>query len=643
MSISIAAVEHRIERIKKVLRPLLSPLMERAKPYTERLKQAATPAYERAMAFANSRWVFWSALVLLPLFVLIYYPSRTEDYDIWYHLKFGEHFIKDRTFQLDHSIFSWTPADPTWRYGIWIGSSIFYVMFTLFSAPGLYIVQWMIFIGIALLYLKYLKVIGASFDVSDIFSLFMVFMALNLTAIYIKPELFTTFLFAVAVFLYFYIKQTLKNHLLWYWYPPLLLLWVNTHGGYLMGLFLISAAGCGELINSLLVKRNHLPWVHIKHFFFAVVLSYAAVIINPYGLDYHIAILKTFVSEKYMSYGMQVLAWDNLWKYLKQSGTYRFYNTAWSLVFMTASFYVLSLYAFVRKRFLDITLLILVGVFFYIGMKAARVTIFLPLLWMFSVLYVLKQVDALHLKKLLAPVTLLAFLYLGAYLVQVTATTLEDRSWFGTNILRYTPAKETAFIKRFHLPGPLFNDYVMGGYLIWTLYPEYKVFIDPRYGPYWKETGPDYFNLMNYPTPDAFRQFNGKYPFRTIILEMREQMLINTILQMPEWQLIYFDTSAVVFVHKSVLPLISEEALATVDMSTNKFQDVHNPEVLDNVFGFYLSINPELAKQIYDIYSRNVSDFYMYKQYRMKAMLAQIQNAASGNTEQQHALPPGHP
>ena len=31
------------------------------------------------------------------------------------------------------------------------------------------------------------------------------------------------------------------------------------------------------------------------------------------------------------------------------------------------------------------------------------------------------------------------------------------------------------------------NTYLEGGYLLWALYPDYKVFIDPRYGPYQKK------------------------------------------------------------------------------------------------------------------------------------------------------------
>ncbi len=619
----------------------ISSIVRRLESLINNLKRIFSPVVERAVDIFNKKWTIWAAFALLPVFVLIYYPSRTEDYDLWYHLAFGRHFITNMTCELDHSIFSWTPADPGWRYGIWLGSSLLYIVFTLFSATGLYVLQWVLFIAIVLLYLKFIKLIGDSLDATHIFSLLLLFVALNLTEIYIKPEMFTTLFFTIAVFLYFYIKFTSRN--LFYLYPPLLFLWVNTHGGYLMGLFFISLALAGEAFNYLILKRNHLPGNLVRHFAIAVVASYVAVIFNPYGLDYHVAIIKGFLSEKYMSYGMQVLAWENMWGSLLRGGAYRFFNTAWILVFAVASFFGLSIYAFVKKRFVDVTLLLLNGAFFYIGMKAARITIFLPLLWMFSVLYVLKMIEALSLKKKLAPLSLACFLLIGVYLTQTTITTLEDRSWFGTNILKYAPVKEVEFIKKYKLPGPIFNDYVIGAYLIWTLYPEYKVFIDPRYGPYWKETGPDYFNFMNHISPAHFEWFHAKYPFRVVVVDLKEGDLIGFLMSLPDWKLLFFDKSAAIIVHASVLSELSIEALS-VDMSTSKFADVDNPEVLEAVFHFYLNAGPRYAREVMNIYQRNVSDFYLYKQYQLQKMryLVGRQEAMSGRGGQPQ-LPPGHP
>jgi hypothetical protein len=559
------------------------------------------------------------SFVILILAVLLYYPSRTEDYDIWYHLKFGEHFIKNLTFKLDHSMFSWTPADPNWRYGIWLGSSVLYIAYKMFSVYGLYIVQWLIFTAIFLLYRKFIKVIGDSLDINHIVFLMLVFIALNLTAIYIKPELFTTLFFTIAVFIYFYTKFTSKN--LFLIYPPLLFIWVNTHGGYLTGLIFITIILAGEVFNYFFLKKNQLTGRLLKYLFISVIASYFAVIFNPYGLDYHIGIIKSLMTKEYMGYATQVYAWIDMWRYLfpKTEFPFRFFDTAWALVIMVTSLFSLSLYLYVKKRFYDITLVLLNGIFFYLGMKNARVTLFLPLIWIFSMLYILKKADALETKRRLAPVALIMFLFMAFYISDLTVINLEDRSWFGSNLEADAPVKEVEFVKRNKLPGPIFNDYLIGGYLIWAMYPDYKVFIDPRYGPYWKEVGPDYFELTRNMNAENLKKFASKYPFKIALLHMRERNLIFLFLSLPEWRLLYFDKTAVVIIHKSVIPSLSQETLST-DMGTQRFRDVTNPMILDNLFNFYINAGPAYAREILDIFKNNVSLFFRFKALKIQEM-----------------------
>jgi len=612
-------------RLSEVVMTIKSLLTSSAVEKAKRLLDKPLLWYEKIVAFCTSRYLVWLLLLALPVVILGYYPSRTEDYDFWYHLKFGEHFLTNKTCDLDHSMFSWTPADPTWRYGIWIGSSILYLIYSGFGIYGLFIMQWLIFFSVSALYVRFIRLTEDRLDMNHLLSLLMVFTALNLTAIYIKPELFTTLFFAVTVFLYFYIKYTSKN--LFLLYPPFLFLWVNTHGGYLVGLGFLGMMLVGETANKI-IKRNQLSTGLYKYMVISVVASYIAVIFNPYGIDYHIAILKTFITKKYMDYGTQVLAWENMWANLGKPYSYRFFNTAWSLTLMVGSFALVSLVAFIRRRFIDISLLLMTGGLYYIGMQAARVTIFLPLFWMFAMAYVLKKADLIPAKRYFVPVSLILLIALSTYLTKLTVDTLEDRSWFGNNVVDYAPVKEVEFVKKYHIPGPIFNDYVIGAYLIWRLYPEYKVFIDPRYGPYWQETGPDYFDFMYNLSPENFNRFHAKYPFKTAIIDMKETALINFLITSPGWRLIYFDKSAVVIVEESVIPMLSPEALS-VDMSTSKFSDVNNPDVLERVFNFYLNINRDYATEILALYRKNVSDYYSYKWPRLHWMQYLLNSAAN--------------
>ncbi len=579
---------------------------------------------------AELKWLLGASFLLLLATVFVYYPSRVDDYDIWYHLKFGEYFIKNHTFNLDHSIFSWTPADPKWRYGIWLGSSLLYIAYSLLGPPGLYILQWIVLLAIPFFYWRFARLIGNSVSVTHIFCLLLVFLPVNLTAIYIKPELFTTLFFTITVFLFFYVKVTHKQKWLFI-YPPLFFLWVNTHGGYLVGLFFLGLALVGEGLNYFLAKKNRLPAPVIKTLLVTVLASYVAVIFNPYGISYHIGILKSLVSPEYMGYATRVFAWANLWEYLipDPSHSFRFVNTVWSLLFTIILFAALSIYTFKKRRFYDLAIILLNCVFFYLGMKQARVTIFFPIIALFSFLYILKQSDLLDLTKKAAPVALVLFVLCSFFIIHQSMMYLEDRSWFGSNMLKYAPVNEVEFVKKNRLPGPIFNDYLIGGYLIWAMYPDYKVFIDPRYGPYWKEVGPDYFQFTENLSLENLKNFTAKYPFKIAIIHMRETGLIFLFLSSPDWKLLYFDSTAVVIVNKSIVPMLSKEALST-DMGTHRFRDVDSALALTNLFNFYLQVGPQYAQEIKDIFERNVSVFFKYK----NAKLMEMQNMINARAQQ---------
>ena len=55
---------------------------------------------------------------------------------------------------------------------------------------------------------------------------------------------------------------------------------------------------------------------------------------------------------------------------------------------------------------------------------------------------------------------------------------------FGTGPSWWYPERAAAFLKREELPGNVFHDYGLGGYLTWRIGPEYPDFVDGRYIPF---------------------------------------------------------------------------------------------------------------------------------------------------------------
>lgn len=572
-----------------------------------------------AEKISGARAITVTALIVMIITVLGYFPTRSDDYDIWWHLALGKHYVQHHTMWVDHSIFSWTPADPGWIYNTWLGSTLLYLFYQAGSGFGLWLIQWLLLGGVFFLLYRYTRVIKDSFDINYILAFLMLAVALNLTAIYIKPELFTTFLFTLSVFLYFYCKTTGKN--LFYLYPFLFVLWCNIHGGFFAGLLFLSIILAGEAVNSFLLKKNSLPRKSFITLAAAVPLSYLAVLINPYGIEYHISVLKGMFNPAYMGFAKRVFAYISMWKYLLPTPDYafRFLNTAWVLLIFAVLFTVLLILSVARKRSLDAALVALNIVFFFFSMDSARYTIFFPIVTLFSIFYLLKDADLYTVKKKLTPLSIALFAVFVVYVNYLTIAYLDDWRWFGKGLQGGVPVETTQYLKKHKIQGPLFNDYLVGGYMLWSTYPEYKVFIDPRYGPFWKQVGPDYFAFTSNITPETIKAFNGKYPFKAALIHMNYSNMIFALAATGDWRLLYFDKVAVLMVHKSLIPTLSAGALAA-DLTPQRFKDVNNPTTLKALFNFYNAVGPQFGRQIYEIFKKNVYDFYKFKEQSLQVM-----------------------
>ena len=89
----------------------------------------------------------------------------------------------------------------------------------------------------------------------------------------------------------------------------------------------------------------------------------------------------------------------------------------------------------------------------------------------------------------------------------------------------------------------------IGGYLIWQCFPERKVFIDGRFEVY----GPEF--LMNFNSElesiDRWNDYMKKYDVNYVLLTLSSpegQSLIWKLIRSREWELIYIDSIATVFI-----------------------------------------------------------------------------------------------
>jgi hypothetical protein len=110
------------------------------------------------------------------------------------------------------------------------------------------------------------------------------------------------------------------------------------------------------------------------------------------------------------------------------------------------------------------------------------------------------------------------------------------------------PARTMAFIKEQRLPAPLFSVYAWGGYELWRLYPEYRMFMDGRTHVYGPDVLREFLEVTN--VGPQWREVLDRRGVQTI-LALRSSALSETLLTAGGWRLVFREREAVVFVRET--------------------------------------------------------------------------------------------
>lgn len=126
------------------------------------------------------------------------------------------------------------------------------------------------------------------------------------------------------------------------------------------------------------------------------------------------------------------------------------------------------------------------------------------------------------------------------------------------------PVDAVEYLNRHDVPGPMYNSYGFGGYLIWSRGPEHKVFMDGRSELY--ERGgvlADYLEIEDV-RPDALSVLE-KYGFQSCLMN-HDAPLATLLAALPNWQKVYEDSTSILFVRRSGSPdLGAQSSIAATD------------------------------------------------------------------------------
>ncbi|MFZ5640015.1 MAG: hypothetical protein ACOY4Q_04925 [Bacillota bacterium] len=447
--------------------------------------------------------------------------NKIVDPDMWWHLKIGEYIWQNKT--IPHTDFySFTNVGHAWITHEWLAEVAFYLANRTGNFYGLFILNLGVLtavFGLAgrLIYLRAEKdltlttvILVACIVFTSIFWVF-------------RPHLIA-YLYFISYLLILELFHRGKNYT--WLLPPIMILWVNTHGSYIIGLVMILLHIAGGIIPLNLGKLIAEPWERrqLKKIFLILVIVIAAIFVNPntYKLLYY-----PFFT---INSGQIV---DNIAEWSSPDFHIPVFKAFLGYFFVVFSVLIIS------KKAVKLRDLLYLGLFTYLAMFGARnIALFM---------FVSGPVLAEHAAGFLNPSRHQRQVYWLNWLVLTVVLgyalySLPPQGTIGQHVNREEfPVQAVEFINRQGLRGTVFNEYDWGGYLIWSRFPENKVFVDGRTDIYEDRVLPDYIEILNL-RPGGYRllqKYNPDY-----ILLKRDAALNQLLDAKGDWRLIYEDEVA---------------------------------------------------------------------------------------------------
>ena len=467
------------------------------------------------------------AILALGLFTMA--ARGITDPDVWWHLRTGQLILRN------HSLFhtdpySFTRFGQPWINHEWLSEVLMFALYRVAGFGGL-IVAFAAVIS-ATFFLVFLRSEGRPY-LAAVMTLWGA--VASAPSWGVRPQMFSLLL--ASIFLILLETSEQRPRLLW-WTAPLILLWVNLHAGYPIGLAFLALFLLGEGLEA---AMGPAPWSkffpRLKALGMALALCLALVAVNPNGVRIY-------------WYPFETLRSAAMHRFIHEWFSPDFHDSTYLPLLLMLLALIAGLALSPRCPRLRNLVLLLATI-----PAALRSIRHIPILALVivPVLADLAQawlqgsgVTRLFRRPLTGSASrtlVINFLVLFAFTAFAVLRVRHVVSRQAETEAQHFPMAAAAFLKQQRLPGPMMNHYNWGGYLIWKLYPQYRVFMDGRADVYGDTFMTDFSDC--YYLTDDWRKSLQMWGIRTLVLPP-DAPLITALRTGPEWRQVYADSQAVV-------------------------------------------------------------------------------------------------
>jgi hypothetical protein len=490
-----------------------------------------------------------------------------NDCDTGYHIRAGEYIID--TFSIPkHDIFSFiSPALP-WTAHEWLSEVI---MAAIHRAAGLTGVVIFFSFMISLVYYLMFKVIR-KYNGNILAASFITLLVLLTSQIHwlARPHIFSLVLMVVWYYLLDKYQYQHENYL--YLLAPMMLLWVNLHGGFLAGFILIGIYLVGNFVMFITSEdsKRDLHRQKAGKLGLLTAICLLVCLINPY--TYHILLFPfKLTSNKFLM--------DHVLEFMSPN-----FHKPSIIFFEFFMLLTLGLFALSRIR-LNIIELTMVILFTHMSLFSAR---YIPLFAIIVAPVLVRQAEPMlersggkfisFFKKRASNISTIdasakGYLWpiLAVVLVVFVAAKGKIEHSFDEKI---KPVAAVEFLKKETLHGNMFDNDEFGDYIIYAAWPQYKVFFDGRSDMYGTDFVKEYFKVRNF--EQEWKKIIEKYDITWIIYNANS-VFSRFLIQNDDWKLIYADKVANIFLknipenqsliekYSNVEPVIEEDTEDEID------------------------------------------------------------------------------
>lgn len=474
-------------------------------------------------------------LFLSGVFLISIVPLR--DFDIWFHLKSGEVILRNGLIHYD--VFSHHGSGREWFPYEWLFQAGSYLYALTFGFDALkFLVAALATIQTLLLFLILKKIFRLNFLLSTFCCIF--FLAGVFDFISARPHIVAyTFLLAELTLIYLYY---FKGKNLLFLSLPITLVWTNLHGSMFLGVYLFGSYGGLCLLQYLSTKDN--IWRHKCKTLSIFTFINGLLTITPplYFLQYRL-LWQFFLDRDFISKFID--EWTPL--YVNPAGFWIYTAT----VILILGYFALCIRGESKwKSVWVLPLLPFIALAYLASRNSFLGNISLSLILAFS----LTKLSIRKYDRKIKTLMIILFVSLAGFNFWII-------SQKNVRMQLYYPVHATQFLKDFHLAGNMFNEYGYGGYLLFHLYPDYKVFFDGRTDVYLCCEMRDAFNIAirKYWPDDRYEKYLydnlwNKYDISYVILRTEKHTMIRKITRLlnsdPNWSLVFWDDYTQIFVRR---------------------------------------------------------------------------------------------